>query len=62
MDAIFHAFLIWCCQFVVVSTVFLTTAYWLLGRARQRTMERVRSSNQAALSATQESHHVAHGS
>lgn len=60
MDSIYQAFFVWCCQFVVVSTLFLTTSYWLLGRSRRRKSERNRQSNPAARSALQESRHVAH--
>ena len=60
MDSVIQAFFVWCCQFVAVSTLFLTTSYWLLGRSRRRKSERDRQTNQAAMSALQESHHVAH--
>lgn len=60
MDSVFQAFFVWCCQFVVVSTVFLTTSYWLLGRSRRRKLSRDRETNPAAMSAMQESRHVAH--
>ncbi|RLT07028.1 MAG: hypothetical protein DWI21_10335 [Planctomycetota bacterium] len=60
MDGLFLAFFVWCCQFVVVSTVFLTTSYWLLGRSRRQKLEQNRTPHQAALSTLQESCHVTH--
>ena len=59
MDAVLNAFFVWCCQFVVVSTLFLTASYWLLGRARQRRLQQIRQINSAEQSALQESRHVA---
>lgn len=60
MDSVIQAFFVWCCQFAVVSTLFLTASYWLLGRSRRRKSERDRHANQAAPSPLQESQHVAH--
>lgn len=58
MDAVLNAFFVWCCQFVIVSTLFLTSSYWLLGRARRRRLERHPACSKA-VSALQENHHVA---
>ena len=44
MDVVLNAFFAWCCQFVVISTLFLTTSYWLLGRARRRRLEQRQTS------------------
>ena len=60
MDHVFQAFLVWCCQFVVVSTVFLATSYWLLGRSRRHKLEVDRQAQQPAKSVVLESRHVAH--
>jgi hypothetical protein len=48
MDAVLNAFFVWCCQFVVVSTLFLTTSYWMLGRARRRKLEQRQASRPAS--------------
>mgnify|MGYP003385427967 CR=1 FL=1 len=58
MDAVLNAFFVWCCQFVIVSTLFLTTSYWLLGRARRRRLEQCQT-KPTAMSALQENRHVA---
>lgn len=60
MSGLFQAFFVWCCQFVVVSTVFLTTSYWLLGRSRRRKQTRNQSRICSAMT-SQEEQHVAHG-
>jgi hypothetical protein len=64
MDDVLHEFFVWCVQFAVVSTVFLTTSYWLLGRSRRlKALKSERSQNslaQVELKVT-EAQHVAHG-
>ena len=60
MSGLFQAFFVWCCQFVAVSTVFLMTSYWLLGRARQRKKARDQRSIASAMTLP-EGQHVAHG-
>ncbi len=34
METVFREFYTWCCQFVIVSTVFLATGNWLIRRRR----------------------------
>ena len=60
MESVFREFFIWCCQFVIASTLFLATGNWLI---RRRRLAKARSVtppvNRPAL---QESGHVTHRS
>ena len=62
MDAVFHAFFVWCCQFILVSTLFLAAGYWCLGRSRRRQAQRS-AALAISMSAVvvKEARHVAHG-
>ena len=61
MADVLHEFTIWCVQFVFVSTVFLTTSYWLLGRSRKQKAQSATAPTHVELK-LQETGHVAHGS
>ena len=61
MADVLHEFTIWCVQFVFVSTVFLTTSYWLLGRSRKQKARSATAPASIELK-LQEAGHVAHGS
>lgn len=64
MGAVLHEFFVWCVQFVVVSTVFLTTSYWLLARSRRLKSQKLAPSamSQQFESKWQETDDVAHRS
>lgn len=59
MESVFREFFIWCCQFVIVSTVFLATGNWLI---RRRRLAKARSATLLVnRSMLQESGDVPHG-
>lgn len=58
MESVFREFYIWCCQFVIVSTVFLATGNWLI---RRRRLAKARNATPSVnRSVLQESGDVAH--
>lgn len=59
MESVFREFYIWCCQFVMISTLFLATGNWWIRRRRRLAKARTANPpmNRPVL---QESGHVAH--
>lgn len=59
MESVFREFYVWCCQFVIVSTLFLATGNWLI---RRRRLAKARADALLmSRSGLQETGHVAHG-
>ena len=59
MESVFREFYVWCCQFVIVSTLFLATGNWLI---RRRRLAKARAAAPLAnRPGLQESGHVPHG-